>query len=398
MKIGIISLYFQPILPGYGNRIPYTTAHELTKLNHNVFVYTSKIPKKIINENITTNDQNEKSIEIKRLWIPDIDHKNNFNRFIINSIFFLQCFFRILFIKKLDSVMCFVPYLPFFSLVLLPSKIRKIKSFIVQADLWPEVLKELEVVKNDFAYSVISKICFWTFRLSDCIFALTPELKQALVHHKIIPSKIIELEQAVDQSTFKPITQKKRTNEKFQVLYTGSFSPLYDFDIILESAKDLRNKNIEFILLGDGMLRPYLQSKIRKLNLANVKLEPPISDPKKLSKRINLSDVAVVPMKDRLQNNTTCANKIFEYLSCGKPILASAKGSSRNLIVKAGGGLVVDIGDKSSFVKNLLKLYQDPELLRDLGKKGRSYILSNHSMEVYGKKLEEILIEIAKRD
>lgn len=382
MKIGIISLYFKPVSPGMGNRISQITAQCLSELGHTVVVHTANL-----HENLNDVDNNGK-ITFKRLWVPPINHQSNINRFIINSVFFIQCFFQILFCKKTDALLCFVPYLPFFGAVLVPAKLKKIKSIIFQADLWPDVLRELGLVKNRFWYGVLSRICIWTYNQADYVFAMTPELKQSLENYAIKP-KIIILEQGIDQETFKPRVNQK--DHKFQVLYAGSYSPLYDFDTLLQSALRLQHDDIEFVFLGDGMLKNKIQNSISRLQLKSARMENAIQNVDEFAQRLCSADVLVVAMKDMLQNNTTYANKLFEYMACGRPVVVAAKGSPRNLVLKSGGGFVVDIGDVDSLANTIKKLYHNPKLCAEMGLKGSTFVQTCHSIHSYKTRLQEIL-------
>ena len=391
MKILVISLFFEPIWPGHGNRIPQMFINSIQN-DVDVVVLSGKLPKEI-EQNFESDLKYEENLEIKRLWIPNINYDTIIGKFMINSTFFIQCFFHVLFSKKISVVLCFVPYLPFFSLVLLPSKIKKIKSIIIHADAWPEVLKDLGIINNNLLYRFVSKLCLNTINLSSKIITFTNELKELLLKHGIDENKIITINQGIDIHIFKPQTIKKN-DAKFLVIYTGSFSPLYDFQIILESSKKLKSYDINFELIGDGPLKEQIKDYIKTNSLDKVIIKDSIKNTDELIEKINSADLAVIGINDNIQNNSTHPNKILEYLSCGLPIICSTKGAPRQLIKDSEGGIVVDNPNSDVFSKILLELYENPNKCEIMSNNARNYIEKNHTIEIFGNNISKILSEI----
>lgn len=390
MKTLIISLFFKPIWPSHGTRIPQMFADSMQQ-DGDVLVLSGKLPKEI-KQNPRLDSKHSDNSEIRHLWIPDISYDTLFGKFLVNSVFFIQCFFHVLFSKKIDTVLCFIPYLPFFSLVLMPSKIRKIKSIVIHADAWPEVLKDLGVIRNNTVYRFASKICISTINLSSKIVTFTNELKELLLKHGINEDKIIIINQGINTQIFKP-NRIEKNDKKFLVIYTGSFSPLYDFQIILDSAEKLRTrKDIMFELIGDGQLKDEIKDYVKANTLDNVTVRDSIKNTDKLIDKINSADVGVIGINNNIQNNSTHPNKILEYLSCGLPILCSAtNGAPKQLIEGSKGGIVVKDHDSEAFSKTLLELYENKSRCEMMRKNAREYIEKNHSLQAFKRQFCKIL-------
>lgn len=388
----IVSLFFRPIWPGHGTRIPQMFADSMPQ-DDSVLVLTGKLPKKIRSDSIPTNSEyGNSNTEIRHLWIPNIRYGTFFGKFLINSTFFIQCFFHVLFSKKIDLVLCFVPYLPFFGLVLIPAKMRKMRSIVVHADAWPEVLKDLGVVKSNIAYRVASKICISTITLSSRIVTFTDELKELLLKHGIDKDKIIVVNQGIDTQIFKS-RRVEKNDRKFRVIYTGSFSPLYDFSVILKSAQKLKtHSDIIFELIGDGELKEEIKDYVKANTPDNVTVLDSIKDSDKLIEKINSADAGIIGINNNVQNNSTHPNKILEYLSCGLPILCSAAdGAPKELIEESKGGIVVDNHDSDALSKMLLEIYENPARRETMSENAQSYIEKNHSLQVFKRQFCKIL-------
>ncbi len=76
--------------------------------------------------------------------------------------------------------------------------------------------------------------------------------------------------------------------------------------------------------------------------------------------------------------NEGLSNTLLEYMAAGLPIVATNCGGNRELVEGAGCGSIVPIGDPQACAKALSDLLQDTESMQALGRKGRSYVESEH--------------------
>lgn len=397
MKIIAISLFYKPIMPGFGTRYPELLIDESTKAGNNLVVFTSRVPKEYCSEpNHKLSTYKEKlgsgNLEIHRLWTTSLKHEGFFKRTLTYILFILQCFFKIINSHDVDIILGIHPYPPFFLPIIYLAKLKKIKFLLVEADLWPDNLKELGIIKNKTIYSLIEKWSRSAYNKTDLLIVITEELKDGLKKYFIDKSKIKVLQLSTDTEIFKPLSIKNDSySGKFVVMYSGIFSPNYDFDIILNSAKKLKNENILFVISGAGEIKNQIKNKIQKYNLKNVVIEEPLPNIKNLVEKLNKADVLVMGMNDNKQAQTAHPSKIFEFMACGKPIVCSSKGATNNLLKKSGGGITVKPGDHIRFSDAIMQLYNSPQDRKILGENGLKYIRNFHSLQVFQKNLSSIL-------
>src|SRR5207249_255169 len=86
--------------------------------------------------------------------------------------------------------------------------------------------------------------------------------------------------------------------------------------------------------------------------------------------------------------------KLFEYLACERPVVASQAGESARILRESGGGIVVGPGDARATAGAILSLYRDPERRAAMGRQGRAYVEANYSRSVWAGRLEEVLCEV----
>ena len=74
---------------------------------------------------------------------------------------------------------------------------------------------------------------------------------------------------------------------------------------------------------------------------------------------------------DNPNNRVGIPNRLFEYMYCGLPVVASNFPELRNVIEKAKCGLVVDSEDPKEIAKGLTTLLSKPELASEMGRNGK---------------------------
>lgn len=113
-------------------------------------------------------------------------------------------------------------------------------------------------------------------------------------------------------------------SNEFTVGYIGSFGSRINFEMLLETAKLLKNdKKIKFLFVGGGDGFEYFKKKIDELNLNNIQLlgVVPHSD---VPKVLNEIDVCIIPFRINRLTDCICPVKLFEYWAMAKPVISTS--------------------------------------------------------------------------
>lgn len=81
------------------------------------------------------------------------------------------------------------------------------------------------------------------------------------------------------------------------------------------------------------------------------------------------------------------ANKLFEAMMLGKPVLVAENSNMDRIVAKYDCGLVVPYGDRKAIEDALARLAGDPELRSRLGRNGRSAYETSYSWAVMAERL-----------
>ena len=174
-------------------------------------------------------------------------------------------------------------------------------------------------------------------------------------------------------------------------MYSGSLNTSYDFDIILNAAKNLKNKNIQFIIRGKGKQLSYLQKQKTEFQIDNLIINSNYVPVEKLSSILSKADVLLVPMAKGDSINTSLPTKILESQAIGRPIISCSSGAIGDYVETTNSGINVNEGNFDGFLEAILKLESNEQLCQEFGQNGRNFIEKNHTFEIIGKQISSII-------
>jgi glycosyltransferase involved in cell wall biosynthesis len=214
--------------------------------------------------------------------------------------------------------------------------------------------------------------------------------------------KIIVIPNGVDVQRFRPnpglaaeIRASLQLTNHPLVVFAGSFYRWHDvatllkaFAIILKAQSDAH-----LILVGDGAEREKMINLSVGLGLERAVQFTGFVSHVQVSWYVNAADIAVVPVPEMEQKMWLSPMKLYEYMSSGKAIVASAAGQIADVIKDGHNGLLVPAGNEIALANAINKLIVDVPLRRRLGKQAREDALHNHSWEQYISCLESVLMD-----
>ena len=394
INVVVLSQYFPPDVSGGATRA-FNYSKCLEQQNYNVTVITAHphqhgpVPKNYRNK--LTKKEKMGNLDLIRVWVPSLLHSSIKNSAILNFSFCFTSLFPLFSIKsKPDVILAFEPNL--FSIIpaYFYSKLRGGIVLRIVDDMWPELLYEQKILKSNFLRKFLTHLAKFSYNYSKHIIPLNSEVKE-MIHelYEINNDKIDVISHGIDDTLFS-FTEKKR-QKVFTLMYSGSLVNSYDFDIILNAARKLKNKNIEFVIRGKGKLLSYLQEQKAKFQIDNLVINSDFVSIDQLSATLSKSDVFLVPMGKGHSLNTSLPTKILESQAIGRPIICCSSGAIGNYVQATKSGICVGEGDLDGFINAILKLESDEQLCQELGQNGRNSIEKNHKFEVIGKRLSSII-------
>lgn len=266
------------------------------------------------------------------------------------------------------------------------SKFKKTPFVFEIRDLWPESAIDTGIISNKW----VIKFAYWfeafIYRKAKKINVLTPAFYTKLVEtKKVSPSKIMEIPNAADFEMSEELLKsfdvemfrkEKGWSNKFVITYVGAHGVANGLHQIIQTAQILKETNVLFILVGDGMKKKELISYVKTLNLDNVVFYDPVPK-KEVLKFVLASDMGASVLIKNDTFKTVYSNKTFDYMSCKKPILMAIDGISRELLEKANAGIFVEPENPADFAQKINYYLNNKQLLIQQGENGYNYAKQN---------------------
>ncbi len=130
---------------------------------------------------------------------------------------------------------------------------------------------------------------------------------------------------------------------------------------------------VEFLLAGDGLLRPELEKQAQDLGIGNRVVF--LGDRRDIPDILASMDVAVLT-----SDSESLSNVVLEAMAAGLPVVAYRVGGNAEL-VNEERGMLIPVGDEEGFATAVLRLLALPVLRLQLGQNGRKFAQENFSLE-----------------
>lgn len=275
----------------------------------------------------------------------------------------------------------------------------KIPIYFWVLDLWPEsVYAASNFKKNRIINIVLEKLVRFIYNNSYLILVSSKSFIQSIVNKNVSINKIkyfpnwaedIFLNYNVNLNEKLPLFP-----EGFNILYAGNIGEAQDFESIIEGITECYkytfNKKINWIFIGDGRKRSWLEAEIEKRNLGKNVFYWGRFNIEEVPYFFIKADVLFVSLKKSEIFKLTVPAKVQTYMAAKKPILAMLSGEGGNIIKEAKCGFVVESGEPHKLIPLVKKLItmSDKEL-KTLGENGYNFYMDNFNKEKLINKLEK---------
>ena len=400
MKVIYLHQYFCTPSMSSGTR-SYEMARRLVKKGHKVYMISSKHSHSEMKER---NFSIEEGVHV--WWLP-VKYSNNMNFIQRIYSFIVYCIYAYIIGRKLNYELVLASSTPLTVAIpgILLSKIRKVPFILEVRDLWPAIPIELRIIRNVLLIKLSQYLESISYRLSDKIIALSNGMRDGIIDAGINKSKIavipngsdIELFNINSKSDIGNIDQINWINtDRNIIIYTGAIGKINGLSYMAFMAEEMikLNPNVLFCIIGDGAEKDKVNLLAKKLGIMNNNfyMVPKMSK-KKLPQILSVSTVltSLVINEKILWNNS--ANKFFDGLAAGKPLMINYGGWQADLLNKYDAGIVVSPDDPIIGAKKLNNLLQDKQRLQNMGQSGLELAKTVFNRNELYKSFENVLLE-----
>ena len=248
---------------------------------------------------------------------------------------------------------------------------RKPMVFEVR-DLWPDVPVAMGALSNPVFRWLAKFLEIVTYRSAAHIIALSPGMKEGIENKGIHTTKITVAPNSSDNNLFE-VPDENGLAIRHQlgiqaddplILYAGTFGMVNDLDYLVKVAAEMKqiNSNVYFLLVGKGIEKDKITETAQQLEVLDQNLF--IWNPVPKEKLPDLYSAATVATSTVakikiLEHNS--ANKVFDTMAAGKPVVINHGGWLADTLNQQQAGLVLPKDNTQQAAQMLVDLFNDQD-------------------------------------
>lgn len=278
------------------------------------------------------------------------------------------------------------------------AKKLKIPCYIYVMDLWPENFEIITGVSSPLVTTPLNKMVDYIYKNCNKIFTASESFKKNIQSRGVDPEKVFFWPQYAEEFYHTRATKSKKiiVDDKINITFAGNVGMAQGLEILPIIGQRLKeeNVNVRFNIVGSGRYLKTLINEVTKNALQEYFnfLEP--VPPTEISEIFSASDFSFVSLQENEIFSMTIPAKLQSSMACGKPILLSASGESKDIVIKAECGYVSDAGDVNHLIENIKRIVKlDKKQIEKLGNNSRNYFENNFEKEKLLDSMDSFLVE-----
>lgn len=345
------------------------------------------------------------NIRVIRVWSFMAANEGIVKRSLDYISYMFASFLASFFVSKVDVVVGTSPQ--FFTVISawMVAVCKRVPFIFELRDLWPESVRAVGAMRESIILQYFEKLELFLYNRADAIVSVTHSFKGILEKRGIDAGKVYVITNGVDLKKFNPQKRDKKLlyehglEGKFVAGYIGTHGMAHGLENILEVANLAQShdmgQNIRILFVGEGAAKKAIVSMAKKMNLGNIIFidNVPRSE---IVRYWSVLDVAIINLRKKEQFQSVIPSKIFEAMGMGIPILQTVQGESAEIVIGAGAGIVVEPENPKIFYNQLLKLSQNPDLLKAMSRNGQ-HASVNYDRKRLAKNMRSVMESVVHR-
>lgn len=250
------------------------------------------------------------------------------------------------------------------------------KKMVFEArDLWPEGAIELGLIKNKTIQKIAYALESRCYKASSLVVGLSIGMREN-IQKRFPNTNVIDVTNAANIPLFatpKAFKSKDGLKPKKYAIYTGNIGMVNNSLWLLESAKILKNKDREdlvILMIGEGQQREIIQEEIEENKLQNLLIWN-LMPKEDLVSYVQHAMVSLVPLRGTPVLDTSSPNKFFESLAAGVPVVQNTQGWMKDFLKENEIGFTLNPNDPEELAQTLIQLDSQSEQLDVMGERAK---------------------------
>lgn len=320
------------------------------------------------------------------LHVPQKKFKSTVLRLLGFVYWHIVSFFIGLTIRHVDLILSPSPPLTVGWMNLGLAKLKGCKVVYNVQEIYPDILKLKDGVILKFLSWMEKKV----YNGSDAVTTIDQVFYDTIVPRFKDQSKLHVIPNFVDAELYHEVEWSGKLdenlfpkNDSIKLLYAGNIGHAQSWEPLIELADKTRDLNVEYVVIGEGAKRGYVEDEIKKRGLNKLHLLP--YQPRELMPAIlSYSDASFIFMAPEMDGDGF-PSKVYTIMACERPLLVLSGENTPivNFLKDKGcakliteNGFDKKVSEMVEWLRNVTK-----EELSQMGKRGLAEIQAKYTKE-----------------
>ena len=306
-------------------------------------------------------------------------------RFSWHGVFHLSLLLHLLFMKpcKGEHTVLFLRHIKLADFIM---KFRRVLGIPIIF----EVHEIFHLSTNERKRKKIRDIEYRVYNKVDAIVSISESIKNYLFHMGISNRSIYTIPDGVRKEWF----DVNRSTTSSYICYTGSLYPWKGVDILISAMKYMPDEKL--LIVGAGSRLEELENLARTEGVSGrVNFVGAVSHTS-IPEYLSQAKLAVLPNIPDGPSQFSSPLKLFEYMACGIPIVASDIPIFHEILTKGDNVIFFEPGSPEALAISLKKLIDDPKLAARIAFNAREGA-RNYTYEKRAKRIFEVVEMLYKQ-
>jgi glycosyltransferase involved in cell wall biosynthesis len=346
----------------------------------------------------------EEGVDVMRLWVAASPEKTFRTRMQFYLSYMGMAALAGSLVKgRYDLVYATSPPLFVGAAGLAAATVRRIPFVFEVRDLWPESAVALGELNSKRAIALAEKLEWLLYKRAQRVVAVTEGIQSRLIERGVPSNKLAHIPNGAntegfhyDEAAGREVAARLGLAGKRIAMYAGIHGIAQGLETLLEAARTLKTReDIAFVFVGEGPRKSHLVKLSNQMGLGNVIWLPEVPSGQ-IHAYLSATHCSIVPLKDEPVFRGALPSKMFEAWACERPVILSVAGEAQAVLEQAGGGIAVTPEDPEAMASAIIRLADNPDEAREMGKRGRLFVEQHYSRQDQARKLESLLMQVCK--
>jgi len=260
--------------------------------------------------------------------------------------------------------------------------------------------------------SIFSRVDRWLSIKTDEIalcwcnaaFVITKQIGDKIIRQlpRISPTKIHVVPSGTNTNLYRPMDKHQCRSmlhlepTRTYIGFMGSLLDHQGVEVLIDAAPHVINSFPDtcFVIIGEGPMKDRWRRRVHEQSIQRNFLFTGQIDYEKTPVWINAMDICTAPYIRAAGLRSPV--KIFDYLACGRPVIASRIPGTTDIFEDSGAVRLVEPENKEAFAAAIVDLLSNTETASSMGLDGRRWVEAQYDRMLVAKRLEETVHALRK--